>query len=324
MKRTAVCSMAALAMALAGCMKDELPVPRQPRGGAVECVAHVGPNYDLQLWFDLATYSVVRQNSKMDWDLAFESAPDGWQVRLNYSRLMRAHRSSAAMNEPTDTVGFGNTWKIDLPDGRPDSVALGDWRQGSPICILDMGYNTSAMPIGLRKIQIIEASATSFTFRTANMDGTNIREHVVQKDPARPYTHFSLAAGEVVHIAPPIGDYDLVFTQYTEQFRPPDPYQAYLVTGTLNGYSGARVAQLSGNFAEVTLDDTLAHPFSLDQDIIGYDWKDYSFDTGLYEVYSDQVYIVQSRSGYFYKLHFVDYYDDQGLKGSPTFEVVPL
>ncbi|MCO6482237.1 MAG: HmuY family protein [Flavobacteriales bacterium] len=324
MKGMRLVGMIMLSAALGGCMREELPVPKQPRGDAVECAVHVGPDYNLQLWFSFDGYHVVAQNSKMDWDLAFESAPDGWQVRLNYSRLMRTHRSTAAWGEPADTAGFGNTWKIDLPDGRTDSVALGDWRDGHPIYILDMGYNASGMLMGLRKLQVLGNSATSFEFRTARLDGTDSRQYTVLKDPARPYTHFSLASESVVTISPPLGEYDLVFTQYTEQFRPPDPYQAYLVTGVVNGYSGARVAQLTGDFASVTLDDTLAHPFSTDQDIIGYDWKDYSFETGYYEVYSDQVYIIQCRSGYFYKLHFIDYYDDQGLKGSPKFEVVPL
>lgn len=311
-------------MLLAGCMKDELPVPRAPRGDAAEYAVHVGPDYNLQVWYNLADGMVVSQNSKMDWDLAFESAPNGWQVRLNYSRLMRAHASNAPMEQPADTVGFGNTWKIDLPDGRPDSVALGDWRNGNPVCILDLGFNTLGLPMGLLKIQVQAVDAARYQFRVANMNGGGLREFTVEKDQSRPYTHFSLTTGTVVNIAPPRDQYDFVFTQYTEQFRPPDPYQAYLVTGVLNGYSGARVAQLTGDFNQVSLDDTLAHPFSHDQDIIGYDWKDYSFDTGQYEVYSDQVYIIQDRSGYFYKLHFIDYYDDLGRKGSPKFEVIPL
>ncbi len=187
-----------------------------------------------------------------------------------------------------------------------------------------MGYDISGQPMGLRKVQFTSVDADNFQFRTANLGGTDEHVFTVQKDAARAYVHFSLQAGGTVQIAPPLGTYDMVFSQYTEQFRPPDPYQAYLVTGAVNGFSGVRVAKLTGNFNEVTLADTLAHPFTTDQDAIGYDWKEYSFDSGLYEVYSNKVYIVQDREGYFFKLHFVDYYDDQGLRGSPTFEVVPL
>ncbi|MGB3527310.1 MAG: HmuY family protein [Flavobacteriales bacterium] len=324
MKGSGTIGLVLLALAFSGCVKDEIPVPKQPRY-AVECVARVGPAYDQQLWFDLGSYSVVAQNSKMDWDLAFESAPDGWQVRLNYARLMRSHRAMEPdISQPSDTTGFGNTWKIDLPNGRSDSVALKDWRSELPVFILDLGYGTNGLPVGLRKLQLTGVNATSYAFSIARMDGSDVQHHTLQKDPARPYAHFSINSGSTVTIAPPLGSYDMVFTQYTEQFYAPDPYLAYLVTGTVNGYSGARVTQVNGDFTSVSLNDTIAHPFSTDEDIIGYDWKDYSFDTGTYEVYSNQVYIVQDLDGQFFKLHFVDYYDEQGLRGSPKFEVMPL
>lgn len=314
-----------LACVLGGCVKDEIPVPRQPRGDAEEGVAHIGTDYGSQVWYDLGTNSVVSTNSKMDWDLAFECAADGWQVRLNTSRLMRAHRTGQAeIGQPTDTTGYGNTWKVDLPNGRPDSMAIGDWRTEHPTYVLDMGYTAAGLPVGLRKLQVISVSAGTFEFRTAAMDGSNVQDFTVQKDPARAYAHFSFASGGTVTIAPPLGAYDMVFTQYTEQFYAPDPYLAYIVTGAINGYSGARVAQVIGDFANVTLDDTLANPFSTDEDVIGYDWKAYSFDTNSYTVYGNRVYIVEDREGYFYKLHFIDFYDAQGQRGSPKFELVRL
>jgi len=324
MKPSLPIAAAAVAAALAGCMKDELPVPRQPRGGAVECVARVGTDYDRQLWFDLGTYSVVATNSKMDWDLAFECGPDGWQVRLNASRLMRAHRSSVPLDQPADSAGFGNTWTVDVPNGSTDSLAFGDWRAEQPVFLVDMGYNTEGLPMGLRKVQVTAVDAAGYQFAVADLSGANVHHYGVQKDPQRAYAHFSISSGSTAQIAPPLGTYDMVFTQYTEQFRPPDPYQAYLVTGVVNGFSGARVAMVTGNFTEVSLNDTIAHPFRMAQDAIGYNWKVYSFETGLYEVFSNKVYIVQDREGYFFKLHFTDYYDEQGLRGSPRFEVVPL
>jgi len=315
-----------MALAFSSCVKDEIPVPKQPRGDAQEGVVHIGSDYGSQVWYDLATNSVVSTNSKMDWDLAFECGGDGWQVRENTSRVMRAHNSGQSdITLPTDTTGYGNTWHVDLPNGRPDSLAFGDWRTEHPIFVVDMGYNVSGLPVGLRKVQILDVSASSFHFRTAAMNGSNVQDFSVQKDPARSYAHFSLINGGPVTIAPPLGTYDMVFTQYTEQFYPPtDPYLSYVVTGTISGFSGARVAQVTGDFASITLEDTLNNPFSTDEDVIGYDWKTYSFDTGEYTVHSDQVYIVQTREGYCYKLHFIDFYDDQGQRGSPKFELVAL
>lgn len=325
MKKAIFPAAASAAILLSGCLKEELPVPARPRGDAVQCVASMGTDYGDQVWFDLGSHSVVAQNSKMDWDLAFECGADGWQVRLNHARLMRAHRTGQdAMDVPTDTTGYGNTWKVDLPDGRPDSLAFGDWRQEHPIFVVDMGYSVIGLPIGLRKVQLVDVTADAYQFRSSSINGANVQVFSVQKDPSRAYVHFSFNTGGAVAIAPPLGSYDLVFTQYTEQFRPPDPYLAYLVTGTVNGFSEARVAELTGDFDSVSLEDTLSHPFSTDQDVIGYDWKDYSFESATYEVYADRIYIVQDREGYFYKLHFVDFYDAQGQRGSPTFEVMPL
>lgn len=325
MKAFGAIGMVVAALAFTGCMKDEIPVPKQPRGNAEEGIAHIGTDYSMQVWYNLSTNSVVSTNSKMDWDLTFECAADGWQVRLNMARNMRAHPSGQTdITQNTDTTGYASTWKIDLPDGRPDSTALGDWRWEHPIFILDMGTNAAGLPVGVRKLQILDVSTSSFQFRTSALDGSNIQEFNVQKDPSRSYTYFSFTTGSSVTIAPPLGSYDMVFTHYTMQFYSPDPYLAYLVTGAVNGFSGVRTAQIMGNFGNITLDDTLNHPFSTDEDAIGYDWKDYSFDTGTYEVYSNQVYIIKDSEGYFFKLHFIDFYDEQGQRGSPKFEVMPL
>lgn len=323
MRLTTALAPAIAALLLTGCVKEELPVPKKPH--AQQGMAHIGTDYGAQVWYDLGTNSVVSVNSKMDWDLAFACAPDGWQVRLNSARNMRARRTGQAeIAQATDTASYGSTWKIDLPNGNPDSLAFGDWRAEHPILAVDMGYNAMGLPLGLRKVQVIDVSAGSFQFRTAAMDGSGVQEFTVQKDPARAYVHFSFTSGSTVSIAPPLGAYDLVFTQYTHQFYAPEPYQAYLVTGAVNGFSGARVAQLSGDFASITLGDTLAHPFSTDEDVIGYDWKDYSFDNNGYVIYDDQVYIVQVSEGRFFKLHFTDFYNDQGQRGSPRFELEQL
>ena len=314
-----------LALAFSGCVKDEIPVPKQPRGNAVVGVVHIGTDYASQVWYDLATNSVVSTNSKMDWDLTFECAADGWQVRLNMARNMKAHLTSQSdITVPTDTTGYGSTWTIDMSDGNRDSTALGDWRTEHPVYVIDMGLSVAGLPMGVRKLQVVDVSASSFHFRAAALDGSNVQDFTMQKDPTRSYAYFSFTSGSAVTIAPPLGSYDMVFTQYTHQFYAPDPVIAYLVTGTVNGFSGARVAKVIGNFASVTLGDTLNNPFNTAEDAIGFDWKTYSFVTSLYTVNSNYIYIVKTHAGYFFKLHFIDFYDDQGQHGSPKFESVAL
>ena len=81
---------------------------------------------------------------------------------------------------------------------------------------------------------------------------------------------------------------------------------------------------VNADFDAVNLSDTLAHPFSLDDDAIGYEWKEYDFDLSVYVMHPERVFIVHDAEGLFHKIHFVDFYNDQGERGCPTFEVVTL
>jgi hypothetical protein len=99
----------------------------------------------------------------------------------------------------------------------------------------------------------------------------------------------------------------------------------YLVSGVLLQQKRTRVAFIpDADMAAVTLNDTLAFPFTHRVDAIGYDWKNYSFETSSYTVDDRRVYIIQDGEGFFHKLRFLDFYSAQGQVGCPQFEVVPL
>lgn len=309
---------------LASCIKDELPVPRADRGGARDVQVCVGPDYGDQVWYDIGTNTIAARNSRMDWCLAFAGAADGWDIRLNGARFMHAKATGQTdITLPTDTTGYGPHWRVDHNEGAVDSTAIGDWRNSDEVYVIDLGVNAFGASLGFRKLKVFSYDAASYVIQTAMLNGTNVQQYTVQKDPTRKYVHFSLRSGQQVDIAPPDGSYDLVFTQYTYQFY--DPYMAYMVTGAVNGFSGLRVAELTtDDFLSVTLDDTLAHPFSTAEDAIGYDWKEYSFETSSYVIYPEKVFIVQDREGFFFKLHFIDFYNENGQRGCPRFEVVEL
>lgn len=313
---------AVLLMLTTGCLREELPVPARVAGAAVEAQVCVGADYGDQVWYDIGTNTEVSRNSKFAWDLAFEGHANGWQVRLNSSRLMRAIGSGQTdITLATDTAGYGPGWQIDMAGGSRDSVALGDWREGHQVYVVDMGYNASGLPAGLMKVQVLSVDASGYLVRTARINGTGMQEVTVPKDAQRRFVHFHIISATSPVIAPPDGAYDLVFTQYTTLFH--EPYMPYLVTGILNGFSGVRVSELiSTDLESVSLDDTLAHPLSAMEDVVGYDWKEYSFNTSSYVIYTQQVYIVQDAEGFFHKFHFVDFYGPSGQRGCPTFEVI--
>ncbi len=313
--------MALVAAVLSSCLKEELPVPAHQAGNAMTGQACVGTDYGMQVWYDLGNCTAASTNGKMDWDLAFECATAGWHVRLNGSRFMRAAITvQTDITLPLDTTGSGGSWRVDHASGSPDSTAIGDWRTDHPILALDLGYTTTGLPAGVRQLRILSVDGDGYSFEVSDLDGTGATVFQVAKDPTRSYVHFSVLSGTSVPIAPPLGTYDLVFTQYTHEFH--DPYQAYLVTGAVNGASGIRVAgPITGDPSAVVLADTTEHPFSTDEDAIGYDWKEYDFDLGTYTVLPERSYIVQDAQGVFLKLHFLDFYNDAGERGCPTFEV---
>lgn len=310
-------------MAFSSCLKDELPVPTRPRGDGQSVQVCMGAGYQDQLWLDLATGTVVSTNPKTAWDLAFESAANGWRVMLNGSRLMTAwNLGPVDITQATDTNGMGAAMRIDAPSGDPDSTACGDWRGTNNVYVIDLGYNALGQSMGLRKVRMAGSSSASYTFDLALLNGTGLQTITVQKDASRGFTCYSFATG-TVSIEPPAGSWDLVFTQYTHQFY--DPFMPYIVTGVLNDRTRTRVARITdADFANVKLADTLAHPFTQRRDAIGYDWKTYSFDEASYTVDSRIVYIIQDGEGYFHKLRFLDFYGEQGQVGCPLFETVPL
>ena len=60
--------------------------------------------------------------------------------------------------------------------------------------------------------------------------------------------------------------------------------------------------------------------FSSNRNIIGYDWKTFDIDAGYYTVNENIVYIIKNVDDFYFKLRFIDFYDDNGAKGTPTFE----
>jgi len=305
-----------------GCVRDELALPGRQPGSAVVRELCLESGYENQLWFDIGTGSVMASNDKTAWDLSFECGQDGWRVRLNGSRMMWAwDRGAVPMDQPTDTLGMGAARKYDRPSGHADSTAIGDWRNGDHVFIIDMGTDQQGASMGMRKLQVLSVDASGYVVSTAQLDGSDPAQYTVAKDPLRAHTMFKFEQGATV-IEPVHRTWDIVLTRYTTQVYQPIYLPYYQVTGFLAG-GGTRLARMENpDFNAVALSDTLQHAFSSDRDVIGYDWKTYSFITNSYTVDPSIVYIINDAEGYFHKLRFLDYYNQVGDIGCPRFEVV--
>lgn len=307
---------------LASCVKDELPVPRAPRGDARSTQLCMGSGYTQQLWFDMASGAVVSENARTDWDLAFESAPDGWRVLLNGSRLMTVWPIGPVdITAAHDTVGLSALRRVDAASAVDDSLAFGDWRGTGNVFIVDLGLGNDGSFLGLRKLRLGSVDDASYQIEFAMLDGSGHTSVAVAKDGARAFTSWSFTQG-VVPIEPTSGTWDLCFTQYTHQFESYD--LDYLVNGVLSATT-TRAARVTGRaFSDISAADTLVFPLSAARNAIGYDWKVYSFETSTYSIVPGLSFIVRDAEGYLYKMRFLDFYGSQGQTGCPLFETVPL
>lgn len=306
---------------LVRCEKGELPVPPHAQGEAQIGVADMGADYGYQVWFSLSDNRVVHKNKKTDWDLSFEASSQGYRVCLNGSKAMRVYPTTAsALEAVADTAGIASGGRADRPSGHPDSTAIGDWRQQSPVYIINRGYTEWGRPAGFLKLKLLSVTPEAYVFEYADFETAQVHRGRVTKNTRVNWVAYSFDThAAVAALEPPRETYDLCFTNYTHLFY--DPLQYYQVTGVLINSYGTRVARITDKpFQQLVLGDTLGRRFESRRNSIGYDWKTFDLKTNLYSVNSAVTYLIQDSRGYFFKLRFVDFYSPQGLKGVPKFE----
>lgn len=316
------------------CFKEDEQVDPYPRGDASLKTVDMTPLYTFQFYIDLENGEEVAVNNKNDWDLGFQSGEESYLIYLNTSAFMTAGNTGIKdFDAVSDTLGLD--WKFDKSDGNPDSTAVGNWvtidgtdtSYSSLVYVINRGYNDLGNLRGLKKVQFLSVSANSYTFKYANLDGSNAGSFEVQKQDGVYLSGFSFKnGGEQTYFEPQADSWDVVFTQYTTLLYTTegDPYP-YLVTGVLINRQNVEVAMDSLNDFN-SIDRSIAdeETYSTRLDIIGYDWKELVGDVNTgnvsYNIVPNRVYLIKNRNGFVYKLRFVGFYNNQGDKGYPSFE----
>jgi hypothetical protein len=315
-------------LALGGCIPEESPIAPYDRGPVRSETFALGQNYSTQIYFDLATGSVIFTNPITSWDLGFRSDPGGYQILLNSGVVAGAFDVGAVPFESVTSSG-GAQWRNDRPGGEWDSTAIGAWWQGDGdavssrghVYLIDRGYDTLGRRRGYAKLMVLGADAHGFRIRFAKLDGTDDHTATIERDTARNVTGFSFEQGGApVAIEPPKGSWDIVFTRYTHVFYDPG-YTPYGVTGVLLNRSLTTAAIDSiDDFDAITAADTSRLLFTPALNTIGYEWKTYDLATGNYTVNTRRIFIVRRRNGFTFRLRFVEFYNDHGERGYPRME----
>jgi hypothetical protein len=316
------------------CFKEDEAIAPFDRGDRQTATIALGNDYRYQVYFDLNQGLEVSSNNKLDYDLAFESSPLGCRILLNTSTFMRIARTNLTNFESVNSAA-GLVFQFDPSSGNLDSTAVGNWFTingndtifDQHVYVIDRGYDQLGRPLGHKKIVFEQIKKDEYSFRYANLNGTDERQGRVKKEAGYNFVYYAFDPQRNTRLLEPNREhYTLLFTQYTTLLFTNDgtPYP-YLVTGTLINRHNTYVAiDKAHTFEEIDMDFAEQLPFSNKLDFIGYNWKDLTGDVEsgnvLYQVRSDYNYIIRDFQGFYYKMRFVGFYNQEGERGFPVIE----
>ena len=314
---------------LTSCFKEDEPI--KPRSHEDFTVSE--SIYTHQSFFDLATRQIVSVNPVDAWDLGFESSADGWHIIINSGKYLGIYSSGTTDFNGFTSVPSSGNWKFDKSDGDLDSTAVGKWLSPESNIptneLFVVGVNDGVKYLPLKKIVFTSLSAGVYSFKYANLDGSNQVTFSITKDPTKNFVYFSFSdEGKEVTVEPSKNNWDFVFTQYSTMLYTdqgvPTPY---FVRGVLSNRNGVETAldTLIG-FINITSSDLSDLQFSTKSDAIGHDWKSVNIDgnAATYAIRQKNTYVIKSTDGLYYKLRFTGFFNDQGSPGYPRFEVKEL
>ena len=304
------------------CEMEEIPVSPHNPGDIQINQIELSNDYRYQVFYDLGSNSIISDNLKTDWDLGFESSSQGYHVILNsstYSSL--SYIENISFNDNIDPTGL--IWSWDNPNGDLDSSAFGDSRNVSGFYVFDRGFDLNGIPRGFKKILIDSITNEFYQISFSNLDNSEYNSFKLYKDPSVNFTCFSFESNQIVDIEPSYNDWDLLFSQYTHLYNDTTT-PAYLVTGVCSNLDILVAKDTSYEFNEINYSMINEFSFNDDRDAIGFDWKEYNFNAGSYTINSNTNYIIMDKQQKYFKLRFIDFYNSDGDKGYPTFEIQEL
>jgi len=320
-----------LSLMITSCFKEDVMVPSHQQGNLEVGQASQGSNYERQVFYDLDRNVELRSNVISAWDLCIESIAAGGIIRLNSSKHMVAGNSY-------DTTFLQDLAKGDLDmrfdssDGHPDSTAIGAWfiqgdesmRSHEYVYLVDRGRDEFNKKMGVKKVQF-KTSGTDYLVRHANSDNTEELVSMISWNDDSGPVYYSFDSG-IVDIAPQPAEWSLLFSKYTTMLQTNEGEDyPYLVTGVLLNPNGVTAAlDTIHEFDDIELSDTIDLQLTMRTDVIGYEWKYYNFDEGVYTIVPGLHYLIRDRDGFYYKFRFIDFYNDTGEKGYPKFEYIRL
>jgi hypothetical protein len=273
--------------------------------------------YSNQSYYSLANEEVANVDNT-DWDIALDADPFGVSIRINGqmgTALYLYPNGDISDWASLDTTGLSewpqlydsdNYWEEGAFNQNVDPDNTFDYGWGIYNSITHHVVGDSLYVIKLsdnsyRKIWIVSMISNVFTFKFAELDGSNETEVSFAKGDysGKNFGYYSIQTEEEIDREPASDTWDIVFTKYYGIYSPPDVY--YAVTGALHN-RGLMSAQADG----VNVDDAIWTDYTMNDTIstIGWDWKSFNMGTFSYDIVADQCFFVVDQNSTVWKIIF--------------------
>ena len=284
------------------------------------CTIPMGSNYMTQTYYNIENNQIVSQNNRIDWDIAFESKRDSNYIYLNSSKFVQVWLiSEIPFDEPINLEQA--LWQWDQSCLVNGGTAIDNLSQEDVYYVIDLGLDENLEGSGFIKFKVINSDSNGYTFRYSSIDNSTDTTLSINKNESYNKIHFSFINNSIVSIEPQSTNWNLLFSSYTHIFSENTPY---LVTGVLINSQLVSVAcDTTSLFDEISINSAQSFSYSNCEDIIGYNWKTFDFESNSYTINQTKTYIVKNDNQY-YKLRFLDFYNESGEKGYPQFEIQKL
>ena len=313
------------------CEKPEklYPQPKTSLGVQSQIFA-MGENYANQLWFDFATQK-TETNAFGLWHMGFSCDPSQPRVSINggiSASFGVARFAGSSFGKITADSIKKVQWHFDNPNGDPDSSAFRrafvkngtQWGVNDYTYVIDLGdkIKDSTRYVQLKFTDCKPGQSYDFEYKNMEPNGFQ-RKQTITVNRDKNFVYYQFLEHRTVDNEPFNNDqWDILFTTYKESV--PDangvPYP-YVIRGVLINPKKVSVAQLDKvDFNAIDKAYASAVVYGKKQDEIGYDWKQYDQTAERYTMVPNRVYLIKTTDAII-KMKFVDFYNDQGVKGYP-------
>ena len=273
------------------------------------------PSYANQSFFSLENGEVANLDNT-DWDLAFSTATMSSSIRINGG--MGTELYQYPLGDTTDWNSFNSSnisswlpihnsdtnWFLGAFDKNSTSMFDMGWGMYSMITHYVTGdslYAIKTVGGNWKKLWIQQLANDEYSFKYANLDGSNEINTTVQKTnyTDKNFVYFSLDQNVILDREPISQDWDITFTKYIT----PVQGMAYGVTGVLSN-SGIKVAQVDNLADPNSYNDYSQHPMMTEINSIGYDWKSFDMSTFSYSVEPYRCYFLKDLNDKVWRIVF--------------------